>query len=396
MAIIHLYTQDGDEWAVEEILHDGSCPDWILKNIKVGQNFAVYEGDDIHGQNEISRDYERVAACDFISVLILPAGGVGVAIVVSLVISAAVALLAPKPKPLENVNRQQESPNNSLSDRNNKARPNQRIVDVCGQVKSIPDVIQLEFAKYEKNIEKRIGYYCVGREQIQVEELKDGDTLISSLNDVSAGVYHPDKSPNNATPDIQIGDPIDEPVVGVYQSQDAIGQELKAPNDNNFILDYDTVASSSGYLEDLSGGSLFSSSFGVGDTVSLKDIWTQKDVPVGVEFVQIGELTTLVTAVTDTRITFDISADPSWSQIKGGEIELQRNSLIGEPGLPTISKDESVAVGPFRITSIKIDRLLLNCYSPNGMYKEDSGGRTPASVEYTVFYQKLDDNLDPG
>lgn len=395
MALIHFYQPDGDQWSCREIKHDGSCPDWILKNIKQGVNFAVYDGSDINQANEISRDYEKVSGCEFASIFILPSGGaVGLTLLASLVISAAVALLTPKPKALGNVNRQQESPNNALGDRANKARPNQRIVDICGKVKSIPDVIQQEFARYENNIERKIGYYCIARNQVAVADIKDGDTLIADITDSSAGVYYPFKSPNNSAPDIQIGDPINEDVVGVYQSTDAIGQTMGAENENRVEVEQGTTIDSTGYLEDLSGDSDWEARFKVGDDVDIIDVWALEDPTGGAGgtplFAKIGENTHTVTAVTSTRITFDRTLDPSWDLIFNGQ-----QSTVDRGGSPSVQNNKPISIGPFKMSSVKVDRLLFNIYSPNGIYYEDNSGRSRRTVDYRVYYQKLDDNLNP-
>jgi hypothetical protein len=123
------------------------------------------------------------------------------------------------------------SGNNELTNRRNKTRVNARFVDIVGEVKSIPDVLQPELARYVDGVEERVGAYVFGRNTIDIKQLSDGDNLIVDINGASAGIYRPFTSPNNSAPFEQIGDPINEPIVGVYQSTNAIGQSLKL----NFI-----------------------------------------------------------------------------------------------------------------------------------------------------------------
>ena len=166
------------------------------KNVLPGDNFQVYEGS-LSQQNEISRDEQRMSEAEEVSIMLAPAGPVAAVIIISLVVSVAVAVLTKVDTP-SSANDIQSSPNNSLSDRRNRARPNQRIVDIVGRVKSIPDIIQREYARYVDNVEVRYGYYCIARNQVSVTDVKDGDSFIADTLGSSAGIYYPNKSPNNS------------------------------------------------------------------------------------------------------------------------------------------------------------------------------------------------------
>ena len=388
MAIVTLYSRQSDSADYDrQVIECESVIAWLAENILPGENFAVYKGA-MCEENDISRDVDAVESANEVSVVLLPAGAIGAAIAISLIVAVAAQALVPKPKPLENLDRAQESPNNSLSDRRNKARPNQRIVDMCGNGKSIPDVIQAEFARYNDNIEERIGYYCFCRNQALVENVRDGESLIADNIGSAAGIYYPDKSPNNSSPDIQIGDPINEPVVGVYQSSDAIGQTLLGPNESSQLIAVGLTIDSSGYIEDLSGASDFTELFTAGDGCDLIDIRTFLDFGAGgVQPALVGQNTSKVISVTSTRITFDITGDSTWGMIDGG------TNVTLSGGTPRIIRISNQTAGPVRITSIKVDRVLVNVYAPSGLYRNASSRGT--SVNYTVYYQKLDDNLNP-
>ena len=385
MAVINLYTRqpEDENWTSNQIHHDGSLLSWINVNINPGQNIKVYEGE-LCEKNEISRDIDRMSKAETVSVFIIPSGLVG-ALIVSLVISVGVALLTPKPEALQNVNRQQQSKNNSLSDRRNEARPNQRIVDICGEVNSIPDIIQPEFARYDDNIETRIGCYVFGRNQLAVKDIKDGASLISETLGSSAGVYYPYKSPNNSTPDIQIGEPINEKVVGVYQSNDAIGQTMLAKNEGSILLSGNTKVFPGGFIVD--GSASYLEKVIPGDAVNLEDVFFT-----GINGdTQIGANTHIVISVTETSIAFDITDDPSWSLIPTTNGVFINTSEYN----PTVSKTDSKIIGPFNISTIKVDRLLVNIYAPNGMYRDTGSDRVTVSVDYVVRWQRLDDSGEP-
>lgn len=389
MAIIRLHTKDEDDekFNVDHIEHDGSVISWCLQNIESGENFKIYDGE-ICEENEITSNKNAMINAKNVDIFIIPAGWANfIYFVASVILSIA---LAPDVGAGAS-NRQQQSPNNELGDRNNAVRINQRIPDICGRVKSIPDIIQREFSEYINNTDTRVGYYCVGRNKVKVDELKEQDTLFTALESYSAGVYDPYQSPNNAQPITQIGEPINELIKGVYESQDANNQVIESPNSSSLELRGGEVTiSRSGYIEDLTGQFIFTDYFEVGDTVDLIDFAGR-----GVRNIifEVGEDTHIVTGVTDERLTFDISQDDSWEKIN----ESSKLYYKGDGSVnPIISKTESLIVGKFDITSRKVNELIVSVYAPNGMYKEASSGKSRASVDYNIYYQYLDDDGQTG
>ena len=394
MALITLHKRDPKSGKLksEKILHDGSVISWIIENVESGQNFAVYEGG-VCAEKEISRDEGLMMLAVEVDIVMLPAGDpLTIALIVSLVVSVGVALLSQKELPLQNVNRNQESPNNSLSDRRNIARPNQRIVDIVGKVKSIPDVLQREFARYTDGIEERYGYYCFCRNQVKVESVRDGDTLISSTDGSSAGIYYPYKSPNNASPDIQIGDSINEDVWGVYQSNDAVGQTLVAPNEKIIDMNRSILAYPDGTIESTDSSIDFEEDFFPLGSVVMVGFKAANLDPVGddIDFAE----DTFVTwgPVTSSIIEFVVNDDPSWAEIEAGGTPLIYDD---DNRPPSITRIGNVVIGPFDISTIKIKKLLININAPNGMYRDSNNGyRESSSVTFRVLIDRLDDNLD--
>lgn len=384
MALITFYKDIAD---LEPIIvnYNGSVISWLVENIEHGQNFSVYEGD-ISQENEISRDEGKILNAEDVTVFLLPAGNFAVLAIISIVVSVAAAYLL-TPKVPDNDSGQQGSPNNTLSDRSNKSRPNRRIPEIVGQVLSVPDVIQREYGIYTGNIESRYGYYCVGTNQLQIESLKDGDSFISDLEGSSAGVYYPNKSPNNATPDVQIGDPINRDIVGVYSATEAVGQNIPAPNENTIKLNDSFLVHPSGYIELAQGG--FDEIFSVGDQVDIIELYVPLFIGGIPLFKPIGRNTNTVIAVTSSRITFDITNDSSWSTVFPG------GQKVADFEDPRIESLEPQVLGPFKNTTIKCNRIAANIYAPNGMFRQGSDGNTVISVSYSVIIKKLDDNGDP-
>lgn len=233
-----------------EEFQDKSPAHFCLKFFRARKTpFTVHKGFNPSSDNDITNNFVEILSYegDF-SVIETPgisATALLIAGAVVSIVSAVVVFLSmpdtpggignpniPKPVALKNVNRQQESPNNALANRSNVARINERIPDIGGQVNSIPDIIMGNYRKFFDNVEEEISYYCVGRKELVIEEIKDGDTLVSDITDASAAVYGPFTSPNSGdSPEIQIGPVIDDLISTVRRSVEVGGLILRASNE---------------------------------------------------------------------------------------------------------------------------------------------------------------------
>lgn len=123
------------------------------------------------------------------------------------------------------------SSNNDLSDRQNKARPLQRIPDILGEVRSTPDLLGVPVKVFEDKVEVEYAYMCVGRGAHEISDIRDDTTLCSELDGASVEVYGPDTSPlSGDDPEVLIGDAITAPLVSAKASTAINGQVLYAPN----------------------------------------------------------------------------------------------------------------------------------------------------------------------
>lgn len=124
-----------------------------------------------------------------------------------------------------------ESPNNSLNERTNTFRLNERVPDIYGSVLSIPDLLNAHYYLHEGpqggiqggppqgdypfsgSLDRvEYGFYCVGKGYYDILELKDGETLLSEIQGASAEIYDPNTSPNSGIPSQLIGEVITEPL----------------------------------------------------------------------------------------------------------------------------------------------------------------------------------------
>ena len=156
--------------------------------------------------------------------------------IVAIIVVAAVVMAQQTPPTPTLRNTQNQSPNNELSERSNKPRPNARIPDIFGTVRSTPDLIAVPYKIFINNEEVEYSYMCVGRGYYDVPtlEVRDDTTRAVEIARTSVEVYSPFTSPNSGdAPQLRIGTAINTPVLNVIRSNSVNGQVLRAPNDQN-------------------------------------------------------------------------------------------------------------------------------------------------------------------
>ena len=148
-------------------------------------------------------------------------------------IVVAAVVLGNLPSPVLK-NTQTASPNNELSDRTNKARPQGRIPDIFGTRRSTPDLLALPYKVFINHQEVEYAYMCIGRGTYEVSDVRDDTTLISEIVGSSVEVYGPNTSPNSGdTPQLAIGAAIDTLVLDVKKSNSVNGQVLRTSNEQS-------------------------------------------------------------------------------------------------------------------------------------------------------------------
>lgn len=169
-------------------------------------------------------------------VVVWPGTGVELAIgigVVAIAASVAAVLLIPDVPSIKTPKERASlrgSPNNSLSDRSNQVRLEQRIPDIFGLNRVRPDLIMVPYIQYENHQEVELGYYCIGRGHFDVQDARDGDTLIETIPDASCHVYGPGEAPTGPGPHtgtvFSRGPSILDPVLNVYPIKSINGQSV--------------------------------------------------------------------------------------------------------------------------------------------------------------------------
>ncbi len=170
---------------------------------------------------------------DDLFVIVYPEGIIALVLILVVVVAvvAVVAMAKPKVPDTSLRNQQDTSPNNELSARTNRARPNSRIPDIYGTVRSTPDMIAQTYNYYENNRKVEIGYMCIGRGEYQIHDVRDADTPLIQIAGSSAQFYNPNQSPNSGhSPFYTIGTPITDNLYRAKKLEQVVGQETRPPN----------------------------------------------------------------------------------------------------------------------------------------------------------------------
>ena len=158
------------------------------------------------------------------------------AIVAVFVVSLLLAFtFKPKIPNIAQRNTVASSPNNELSARVNSARPNGRIPDIFGTVRSTPDLISLPYSTFVDNIEIENSVMCIGRGSYSIHDVYDGDTSLDEILGSSVQVYRPHTDIYAGAPYMQVGDTIPEAPMNVMRSNSVNGQTLRATNANAYV-----------------------------------------------------------------------------------------------------------------------------------------------------------------
>lgn len=423
---------------------------WLLEHLgsapTVGVQVFAGEPSD---ENDITGNVERIIANDAPEYVVLqrPGGEALLAIQIAITLfSVITVLMASPPSMPANINRQQQSTNNALGNRENQVRVGQRVEDIYGTVKSIPSLMAPTYNKYINNTKVEVGYYCVSRGYIDVESLKDGDTLLDTITGASAAVYWPFTSPNSGSPVLQIGDSIIDKLLTVVRSNsvdgitlkalnqlqlargetytftpdaggDIITQDEKKPNVNAILEPGDeititmpTVTVTKTWPIDSPGGGVLNA-LGTGDP-DFDDPFSE--VIPGDVITMTGVVSGSYTVSTKGTGTVTVTPSPSVSAAVPSTVSVNRNYsgvrvvdgvadgfviLVGASWPKEITGTASIDVTSeppvtewtdwVELPALSRTEVWVNVVAPQGMYKDD-GGLSRAEVSFTTEVEQLD------
>lgn len=400
MSLINHYARNANGGFDHKRLY-GNPMEFVIENIPDGVPFEIYI-DEIGEDNKVTEDFEALKESATFHI-VEGAGGGGLDGVMKVldplgVINRINKIIFPSAKsPSSNLaNGQSESPNNSLTDRNNKPRPYERTYDICGTVQSIPNDLMTTYRLFDAAGDVvEYGYYDVGRGSLDTPAsgITDGDTLLSEITGSSAAVYGPFNSPNNGSPQTVVASAPTEDLFITVASNEIDGQVLKAQNDLATNIGDSSTASQAGgvgTIIDPTGDSQYDEFLSVGDIAYLNDV---------IVVISSGNNAQLqgyypVVSVSSVELRIDISSNLTpWSMLGSATWPLapKDTRTIGPADTYTKSLTDWVT-----IDRIKPERLVANISADNGMYK-DNGKRSKqsASVVAELQYQLIDGNGNP-
>lgn len=398
MAIVIHYTRNEDGTFTQK-RHNDSPLNFVVNHIPDGVPFRVFL-EEIGEDNDVTEDFDALKQDAVFHVLEGAGGGAikGVMKVFSIILKPLAKLLTPSTKGASNnlANQQADSPNNSLTDRNNKARPYERTYDICGRVQTIPNNLMTTYKVFD-NAGRIIeyGYYDAGRGYLDVkaEDITDGDTKVQEITGTSVAVYAPYTSPNNtSSPQLLVGDTIGQGLYITIASNEVDGAVLKAPNDlaNNVgNSSRARLVGATGTVTDPTGDSAFNTYISPGDQATFT--WIRPEGG--------GNLDGVYTVLSVDEFQITVDASPKLSEwqtlpdrgggVREGYVTQDKAATIGPTDTYSASLTDWVS-----LNRIPVERVVANFAAANGMFKDD-GNKQSASATIEVQYQLIGDDGTP-
>lgn len=399
MALILHYTRNEDG-TFDRKRHNVPPMEYVVANIPDGVPVRIYQGE-IGEDTEVTEDFEALKEDDVFHIIEGAGGGggfLGKLLDPLGVLKFITKLISPSQKTPKSslANQQAESPNNSLTDRNNKPRPYERSYDICGRVQTIPNDLMTTYKVF--NTAGRVieyGYYDAGRGylDIKAEDITDGDTKVQEITGTSVAVYAPFTSPNNTNaPQLLVGDPINQGLFITIASNEVDGAVLKAPNDlaNNVGSSARArLVGTAGTITDPTGDSAFNTYIVPGDQATFT--WIRPEGG--------GNLDGVYSVLSVDEFQITVNASPKLSEwqtlpdqgggVREGYVTQDKAATIG----PTDTYDASLTDW-VSLNRMKVGRVVANFAAANGMYKDD-GNKQGTSVTVEVQYQLIGDDGVP-
>lgn len=396
MALIVYYTRN-EHGSFDTKRYYDNPMEFVTKTIPDGVPFEIYR-ETIGEDNRVTEDFEALKQSGTFHIIESAGGGaIGGALgFISKILNPILKLLMPSQKVSspDLANQQAESPNNSLTNRNNKPRPYERSYDICGTVQSIPCDLMTVYRLYNAGGQViEYGYYDVGRDYLDTPAsgITDGDTLLSNITGSSAAVYAPFTSPNSGSaPQTLVGDPIGQALFITASANEVDGQTLRARNDLQINVQDCRIQriGSTGRVRDPSGSAAFDDVLKVGDIAYFEFLFAATgggDVNVSGDYP--------VLDVTQGLVLVDISANQAqWNLLGSTEwpVSAAGAHKVGPRDTIEVSFTDWVT-----ISRIQSERVVANISADNGMYKENNDGKLRASVTAEMQYQMVDNTGAP-
>lgn len=290
------------------------------------------------------------------------------AIIIVSAISAAVGIYTylnmPKlPGAAENA---KESPNNLLNAASNAFRPNEAIPQCFGYGVSYPDFIQPSYYYYENNIKRQVGLFCITEGEVNVPEVRVGETDILEIPGSSATLYKP-------------GQDVPSEFLTIHQQTANVSEQvLIAPDDSSLVatalLKNVQVTASGTYIYDIAS-EIEDLSLTEGEILRAEAFYVDGVVKI---FLLDGDYEIL--EVGGDYIKLDSNGTPETQEC---QVDLQKLNEDGEAG---------AYVGWFDLPGDEADEVWIHWRMPLGIRRND-GKSITIRVRFEI--EKLDENGNP-
>jgi hypothetical protein len=362
----------------------------------------IAESNNVTPYDEASTEkFEKMTGHFF--VVVWPADPITILVIVAIALAATAIGLAFLLRP--NVNGQNESsPNNELTDRQNKPRPNERIPYIVGTVRSTPDLLVYPYKAFVAYQELEYCYMGIGQGSYTVLDCKDDETPIDDINGEYVAVYPPSNSPNSVTPAPQAtfgtAPAIIPKVTSIKPSGSVNGQVLRAPNSGNFRSN-NNIAFQYGGVIHCNDSNVDFNDFFVASTLTqdsfLQIFGNDDDInasdPAGIVHSVGLDGVYKILAVTTNTITLANTAtvNPNWNIIatfSGSQSTFYHTFSINTTG--------EKWVGPFILNVIDLSEVWANFVAENGLYYIDThGNQKPLTVTLELGVTAIDATNTP-
>ena len=337
------------------------------------------------------------------------------AVVAAVAAVVVVQALAPAIPAMNTNGRAQQSPNNSLEQRSNKPRVNQRVNDIFGDERCTFDLLSVPISEFVDNKEFETFYAGIGRGRYDILDFRDGTTPLTSIDGAAASVFGPHTSPNSGdAPTYTIGGGVTGRLMTAARINSVDGQSVEAPNEQavSFVGATATTAGMITMPTNFNGG--LATIFSPGDTLTLIDAWfAQPPVAPAVDYKARGVAGNYtVVSVTSNTIKLDVTGIANWAYADTFRASVWYSSfdVYGEgtslrltgPGLgwseykqaANIVNEKRLTVGPFVVLDGEVDVFRYNTVAVNGLYRDD-GTVYPLTVDLELKIEQLDANGNP-
>lgn len=350
-------------------------------------------------------EIERLEKLDGPFTVVVYPEGPFIPLIVAIIVAVIVAvMLKPNIPAQTNRNTQGTSPNNDLSQRTNRARPNGRIPDIFGTVRSTPDLIALPYSVYISHQQIEFCTMCVGRGEYDISDIRDGQTPLAQIDGAGLRIYGPNTSPNSGSPQLSVGASITEGLWRADRNKSVNGQVLKAPNENDVhpTLIY---AYADGHLTVMTPSGLdLSTSFSAGSTVVISGSLFYVHIPGNesqggnddVADNLDGTYTVASVSGASLYLTSPVSVNDAWghktytSPVNGqsadGGVADENPKIVGGAMTLAVAGGIDTWVGPFTCNTPSMQNFIANFVAINGMYKDDGTQQYSTSVQVEVAY----------